>query len=238
MFAQWQWQARPLQPRGKSSDGCGIVWEVQAASPPPYEVYNMAHSDVLISEIPKKKAQGRPQPDIIASAKTLAALRTSNAPVQPNPQQGLEPLEFDPWASYAPISKQAKMTANTTGVGTPKPEVFQGPSLEVVNASVDRKVAAAMAQVDRKLADADLHMAGPMDERVESLESRLLNLEQAVQTQQSQQQQYQSQVSQQFAQVHRQIESQGSHLECHLDRKMTEQLQQIEQLLGKKARHE
>ena len=231
VFAQWSWQARPLQPRGKSSDGCGIVWEVQAANPPPYEVYNMAHSDVLISEIPKKKQQGRTQPDIVASAKTLAALRNGNVPTQPNPQSGGDPFESsDPWASYTPITKQAKTT--------PVAPVSHTPSLDFVNASVDRKVAAVMAQVDRKLADTDLHMVGPMDERVDSLETRLMTLEQAVQAQHSQQQQYQSQVSQQFTQMHRQIESQGTHLECYMDRKMSEQLQQIEQLLGKKARHE
>ena len=231
VFAQWSWQARPLQPRGKSSDGCGIVWEVQAANPPPYEVYNMAHSDVLISEIPKKKQQGRTQPDIVASAKTLAALRTGIASTQPNPQSGGDPFELlDPWASYTPITKQAKTT--------PVAPTSHTPSLDFVNASVDRKVAAVMAQVDRKLADTDLHMVGPMDERVDSLETRLMTLEQAVQAQHSQQQQYQSQVSQQFTQMHRQIESQGTHLECYMDRKMSEQLQQIEQLLGKKARHE
>ena len=231
VFEQWQWQARPLQPRGKSSDGCGIIWEVQATAPPPYEVYNMAHSDVLISEIPKKKSQVKAQPDILASAKTLAALRSSHAQIQPNPQSGGDPLEFaDPWAAYAPTTKQAKLTSSTSTGSVP--------NFDAVNASVDRKVAAAMAQVDRKLADVDLHMSGPLDGRVDSLESRLLTLEQAVQTHQSQQQQYQSQVAQQFAQVHRQTESQGTHLECHLDRKMSEQLQQIEQLLGKKARHE
>ena len=196
VFAQWQWQARPLQPRGKSSDGCGIVWEVQATTPPPFEVYNMAHSDVLISEIPKKKSQDRPQPDIIASAKTLAALRTNATVNQPTTQSGNGLLEVDPWAQYAPITKQAKI-APPTAVGN-------GPNLDAVNASVDRKVAAVMA----------------------------------VQSHQTQQQHYQSQVSQQFAQVHRQIESQGTNMECLLDRKMSEQLQQIEQLLGKKARHE
>ena len=143
-----------------SSDGCGIVWEVQATAPPPYEVYNMAHSDVLISEIPKKKAPVVRNPsDIVASAKTLAAFRGSTSVPAANPQSGTDPMQAaDPWATYVPITKQPRLSSSASASGAP--------NLEVMNATVDRKVAAAMAQVDRKLADVDLHMSGPLDSRV------------------------------------------------------------------------
>ena len=36
LFTTWGWTARPLQPRGRSMDGCGTLWEIQSASPPPY----------------------------------------------------------------------------------------------------------------------------------------------------------------------------------------------------------
>ena len=55
VFQQWQWGARPLQPKGRAQDSAGVLWEVQSSSKPEYEVYSMEHGDVVIIEAPKKQ---------------------------------------------------------------------------------------------------------------------------------------------------------------------------------------
>ena len=229
VFETWGWAARPLQPRGKSSDGGGLIWEVQAATPPPCEVYSMTHSDVLVAEIPRKKPNDKVVSDIIASAKTLSALRekTRDEPAT----KSAEPFETDdPWASYTPVSKQPRVAHEPSHLNHPG-------ALEKISQQVDKKVTEAIAQVEARLNTNDANMGSP-DHRVDQLETRMNQLEQALQISQAQQQQYQGQVSSQFSQMQRQIEAQGSQIESHLDRRMSEQLQQIEQLLGKKQCHE
>ena len=54
LFAKWQWAARPCQPRSRAPNGMGIIWEVQAVTRPQFEVYQLDHADVLITEIVKK----------------------------------------------------------------------------------------------------------------------------------------------------------------------------------------
>ena len=91
-FSTWQWPARPVQPKGRSYDGLGVIWEVQATARPPFNVFQLDHSDVLISEVDKKARRGDTLgPAIQASEKTLAALRKP----APLPQQAS--ASTDPW---------------------------------------------------------------------------------------------------------------------------------------------
>lgn len=105
LFGQWQWPARPCQPKSRSPNGLGIIWEVQASCKPPFEVYQLQHADVLITEIVKQKSRASTAgPDIQGSAKTLAALSTSTTN---NSEQ--DPWEMgDPWNGYQTLIKTAK----------------------------------------------------------------------------------------------------------------------------------
>ena len=81
VFAKWGWVARPVQPRGRSSDGGGILWEVHASQQPECEAYSMDHGDVIISDLTKRKPQEKLHTDIVASARTIAALHASQPTV-------------------------------------------------------------------------------------------------------------------------------------------------------------
>lgn len=41
LFAAWAWQARPLKPKNRSANSIGVLWEVQAAQKPGYDVYQL-----------------------------------------------------------------------------------------------------------------------------------------------------------------------------------------------------
>ena len=89
----------------RDPSGLGVIWEVQATSLPPYEVYQLQHSDVLISEIPKKQAKPAPPAYVQGSAKTLAALQGKD-----KDGDGPDPWEqHDPWGGYqTPVKVQKK----------------------------------------------------------------------------------------------------------------------------------
>ena len=76
----WGWGARPLQPSGKSADGQGILWTIQASGRPPYDVFQMSHADILISEVqPKAKSLQVTSSAVQGSARTIAALQASHS---------------------------------------------------------------------------------------------------------------------------------------------------------------
>ena len=240
VFLKWGWQARPVQPRGRSSDGGGILWEVHASQAPECEAYSMDHGDVIISELSRKKPTDRVVTDIIASAKTLAALHASQVPSVAasgsNPKPNQDPwIEQDPWSGYAPLSKAPRMSTHA--------DPSQAKYLETMNSTVDRKITAAIAQVEQKMstasaASSDEGMTDVVDDRVGSIEARLTQMEQVVQSQQHQMQVHHNQVNGQLSNMQTQLDQQSQVFQEHLDSRMTEQLSQIEKLLGKKGRYE
>lgn len=230
VFNGWGWSARPTQPRGRSGDGQGVQWEVLAACHPECEVYSMKHGDVILTLLETKKTNEKVTHDVMASAKTLALLRQPQSVAKSSTGMELEPLHFDPWASYQPI-KNAK-------VSMPAESSVKPAQIEAITANVDRRLAETLAQVDQKLAAGDTAMGESNDHKIASLEERLQQLEVGFHQQQHMQQQHQQQVSVQFQQVQQQIENQSSSFQTHLDQKRNEQLAQIEMLLGKKQRRE
>ena len=65
------------------------------------------------------------------------------------------------------------------------------------------------------------------------MEHRLSSLESVVQSNHVQQVQQQTQVAAQIQSLQQRVDSQGSALQKHLDDKLSEQLSQIERLLGR-----
>ena len=97
IFASWGWSARPTQPKGRAANNLGILWLVQSASRPEFEIYQLEHADVLVSEVQPKRVQNKQANDLVASANTFAALKASPA------QSSADPLiDNDPWAGYTP----------------------------------------------------------------------------------------------------------------------------------------
>lgn len=86
LFAQWQWQARPVHTIAKAKDSSGLMWLVHAASPPAALVFQLQHGDVVIhQESSALKEPWRP-PQAQAAASEFRDKKET---------------EFDPWAEAA-----------------------------------------------------------------------------------------------------------------------------------------
>ena len=158
ILTAWEWEARPLQPKGRTSDGSGAQWVIQATSPPSHWVYTLKHGDVLITTMPAKPNVPVPGVSFVASKKTLIAAEDRTDPWQIK----------DPW-SQASTSAASSSTINSQGV-TPS-------QLAALEEAVQSKVVATLkAQQDQ-----DVHMEGNLDSRVAKLEAHLETMQQAQQ---------------------------------------------------------
>lgn len=84
LFKGWGWNAKPCQPKSRSSDGRGVLWTIQSVGKPPYDVYQMDHADILLSECPKRgKQEIKHGAAVQASARTIDALKAGSA-AKPN----------------------------------------------------------------------------------------------------------------------------------------------------------
>ena len=232
LFGQWGWKARPCQPRGRSADGNGVLWECQASSPPPFEIYTMKHADVLVSQVERKRPIDKPSSDILASAKTLAVLKQQSSSKQMGPPglSGVDPLTInDPWTTYVPTTKLARVSAP----GDHSTSSFSN-SFEAMSRAVDQKIEAKLAHLSQQQpTPEDVEMTPQVEGRMSEMEHRLSSLEAVVQSNHQQQQQQQNLVASQITNLQQQVDSQGSALQRHLDEKLTEQLSHIERLLGR-----
>ncbi len=218
IFKSWQWNARPNQPRGRSIDGKGVLWECQAPCKPEYEVYHLAHADVLITELPSKKGEARPPSDILASSRTIAALKQSQS------QQSVDPwfAGEDPWAAYQPHSKAPR----TQAPHNPQSQ------LAVLGANLEKQITAqVIQQVEQKLGSEDVTMGSSMDNKVQLLEQKINQVEKSLQEQTLQQNQMNQKTSTQLTSLQQQIDHQSQSFQQHLDSRMQDQMSQIEKLL-------
>eukprot|EP00438_Fugacium_kawagutii_P005236 Skav217104 [mRNA] locus=scaffold139:119576:126011:+ [translate_table: standard] len=101
LFQQWKWEARPLQPKGRSIDGKGLLWEIQASREPQFSVYALEHADILIAAAPQKSKQPTvSHQEIQGSARTMQALQQQQRPPKETTE---DPLQVnDPWKHKQP----------------------------------------------------------------------------------------------------------------------------------------
>lgn len=219
LFSTWGWQARPSQPKSRAPNGKGVVWEVQAISKPPYEVYQLAHADILITQVEKKVAKRSNIPnDIQGSARTIAAL--SQAKPQ-DPQQ--DPWDAnDPWSKYEGPKK----------VPRPSPSAdISADQLESLVVKVSQRIQPTKPIIaGQESADA----AMGSDDRVGHLEDRLSHLEEVMYEQHAKQTQVTNDLASQIGTVQQQVDRQTQAIHSHIDSKMQEQLTHIERLLSKR----
>eukprot|EP00435_Cladocopium_sp_Y103_P019646 s10_g4.t1 len=224
LFSQWNWPARPCQPKNRAPNGLGVIWEVQATSKPQFEVYQLQHADVLITEVPRKESKQMPTIDIQGSARTLAALSFAA-----KKDDTVDPwIADDPWGNYQTPVKVAK-TAPTSD------------QVDVIAAKVVSRLQNTNKLSHVSMDDGDTTMAS--DERIQEVEQRLQALETNLQQHYDHQQQHNQAVATQIGQIQQQVDLQATSLTQHLDSKMNEQLAHIERLLldrdpAKKSRME
>ena len=219
LFKQWGWPARPIQPAGRSADGRGINWEVQASSKPQYDVYQAQHADMLICELPKKgRAPTAPVPLVQSSAKTLEVLRSKQTPGPEGDHADdlWETSGDDPWKHWTGASKAAKRVPVETK------------NLDAMATQIEQKVLAKVSQMMPAHGDdSDMHDST----KVQHMETRLGRLEQEVANHHKQQMSRNVEVDSQFQQIRSQVEAHGVSIQSHVDKKFQEQLAQIEGLL-------
>ena len=208
LLKAWDWDARPLQPKGRSQDGSGVTWLIQAVEDPACWIYTLQHGDVLIT----KTRENRPSvPDntlnVVASKKTLEKLA----------KKGDDPLQSaDPWQKYHPTTSVAPVQA----AKAPSSATVQ---IAEVEARLEKKILAAVQNKDQ-----DTSMESPVvDERISRLEVQM----QQIAT-------HQQQMDSRVGQMQQQIDTQGQQFNAALDNKLNEQMSRIEALLLKRSRHE
>eukprot|EP00435_Cladocopium_sp_Y103_P074815 s37_g51.t1 len=227
LFSQWQWPARPCQPKSRAPNGLGVHWEIQATMRPPFEVYQLQHADVLITEVIKKPTKAAQQSiDIQGSAKTLAALSASQEASGSNDPW----IANDPWGNYQGPTKAAKSSDST------RPD-----QVDMIVAKVLSKLPTAAKPAQVPLDDGDTPMG--QEDRVGDLEQRMTMLEMTMQDHHHKQDAQNREFDAKITGLQHQVDQQSTDLKSHLDQKMEQQLSQIERLLlsheqTKKQRHE
>eukprot|EP00435_Cladocopium_sp_Y103_P008923 s91_g2.t1 len=230
LLKAWGWEARPLQPRGRSQDGSGVTWCIQATADPSHWIYVLQHGDVLISKLQEDKPNDAAQSfSIVASKKTMWHLH-NNAET--------DPLQVnDPWKPKASSNKP---------LGGPHPQTtnMHPATLANMEATLEKRILANITQKMPNLEDVPMDS---MDSRVSQLESqiaqiqnhqqtvdnKLTQVDQSVQHVQATQQGIESSVNQ----MQQQMEHQNVHLAQTIDRKMSEQLERLESLfMAKRGR--
>ena len=227
LLKAWQWEARPLQPRGRSQDGNGIQWTIQATSDPSHWIYVLQHGDVLISKLHEdKQVEASPSYSIVASKRTMQHLHNTGDQTDPW-------LMYDPWK---PLHKPKNPSGNAaTAIATIETNVERkvmaalAPKLAQTDADVSMEADAfetRIARLEQQLGQVQAHQAG--------MESKLGHLDHSVQQVQSSQAGVESSVHL----MQQQLDQQSQHITHALDRKMSEQTEKIEALLCKRGRHE
>ena len=223
MFGVWAWPARPLQPRGRTADHSGMIWEVQASAPPEYEIYQMEHGDVLITEVQKKaKNPTGDKVDIQGSAKTIAALTKQKMPSASSEDPWETYKGSDPWSTPTPPTKVARHWE-------------QKPSTESIAAQVENRILRSLeGKLPQFTKAAEQAMTPAEDARIQAMETRMSKLETTVSNNQAQQERQHAEVTASVSGLQQQLSHQGSELQRHFDQRLQEQLNQIEQLLTRK----
>lgn len=237
VFQSWGWAARPQQPRMRSATGSGLIWEVHACAAPEYDVWQLSHGDILVSEVQRKvKPPSTPSHGVQGSQRTLAALTVTK---QPTNMQA-DPWEHnDPWTRYQNTTKHQKTSSDSSSskqqVHTLNVGAIASQIEERVMDQVSKQIAARQPNSDDEM----LPATAVGDPKVAELEQRLNQLEVQVQqnavTQAAQNQAIASKVDG----IQNKVDAQSENLRTHMDQRMAEQLAHIEALLtSKKPRHE
>ena len=214
LFTQWKWPARPCQPKSRSPNGLGVIWEVHATERPQFEVYQLQHADVLLTEVERKSAKPRNAVEVQGSAKTLAALKHVPEVANEDPW-----IADDPWGNYKSPAKQQKASN----------ESIRPADLDIIASKVALRI---QEQKPSAVAMDDGDTTMSSEDRVAGLEERISALETNIQQQHMHQQTHNKTVADQINLIQRQVDSQGTALQQHMDQKMEEQLSHIERLLG------
>ena len=206
ILKSWDWDARPMQPRGRAPDSTGVVWTIQAVEDPTHWIYNsMAHPDVLITKLTSVKENSQPKVfAIIASRRTLDSLENK------------ETNEVDPWIQNDPW-KPATHSQPKSHLPAVAQAALSNAQIAAIETNMEKKL-----RQDRPEEDASM-MPTAIEERVTQLEQDLQHVHASQAGLETKITQIQHQVEQQSVQF-------SQALDQKLDNVMQQQMERIEHL--------
>lgn len=227
LLASISWVARPVQPITASSHVEGVMWKVQSVTPPPVSLVSTDKGDVLITKLDSPKPETASPPPMVAATRTVD-LCTGVAPKA-------DPLQMhDPWA-----------VGTRLGVASSSADPVQVIEQKVLDA--------VLAKLPRETMGIDSEMPrDQMTARVDFLEKQVMELKEGQhglhnmvveqgRTQGHQIASLHSQVSehnQSLTNFQAQFSTQLAQQETRLDSLFRQQMDRLEDLFTKKARHE
>lgn len=232
LLKAWKWEGRPLQPKGRSQDGTGINWIVQATEEPSHWVFTLQHGDVLVTKLKEDKPIEAPAAySIVASRKTLQHLQANAENVDPW-------LAYDPWKPTTPVKTSGQQTVQSLSTT----------QIAAMETNIEKKVMNAIAAKANNH-DQDVNMdSTALEARVQQIESQLQHVQNVqsgveakvnhVELQIQQVQVSQHAVEANIGQMQQKLDQQSHHIGKTLDSKLAEHMDRIEALLCKRGRHE
>ena len=129
VFAEWAWQARPLQP-ARPIPG-GVMWLVQSVTDPPHLVYNMQHGQVMISRCDSVREGMAEHGTVIGPQSTIELCSSTSTQ--------------DPWTVHDPWQQAlTKMPAQPAPTMTPQLQELE----ERLERSIMEKLPMARMETD------------------------------------------------------------------------------------------
>ncbi len=210
LLSAWKWDARPLQPRGRTMDGTGINWLIQGTENPTHMIYTLKHGDVLITKLPDDKpSQSQETCTIVASKKTIHQLMN---------KEGEDPIFVnDPWGKNRNTGEAGRATSSVPAVSNSQ--------IASIETNLEKKLLEKLARPDE-----DVCMDGRSDELAQKVNRLEAQMSQVMQSQQS--------VEVKISGMQQQIDQQHSLFAGAVERQMQEQMDRIESLLSKRNRLE
>ena len=218
LITEWQWDARPLNPRGRTADSAGISWVIQASASPPHWVYTCAHGDVLITAHPKQVPLRnlQPQMQILASTRTLDVLHKDDL-------AQIDPLQAnDPWA------KQKSHINNHQSVGLTSSQIDD----------LETRLTAKLTPMLKSDSSGDVEMQDQtrkaIENKVQEMAEKQAQLEQRLDTFQQQTMATTQQLHSSVQTLNGRVEAQGHAMQQQMEHTLQSHLEKIEAMLIKR----
>ena len=120
-----KWQAKPIQPMGSNPYAPGTVWQIQAVDPPPTEVINTQHGEMVIAVAPVRPGPGGGSAGGRSGPSSEGAVRV------------------DPWTIQDPWQSAAKKVPAPSGTNVTMDALHK--MEQRIHQSMDAKVAAVQS---------------------------------------------------------------------------------------------
>ena len=210
---EFGWNAKPVQVVQSGFSVQGLHWSVQSTEDPPSTVLHFRSSEAIITPVGSDIVPTRQAPSVVAAKGTIAKLR----PTQSASKEQKDILQTnDPWARFKPASSSAS-------------QVDVSQLVQHVRSEVLAKIPAPVSTAP----GGDVDMTSSQTEtRIQALEKKMEALSAAQDQLQVSTAKQAAATTKQLASINTKVDEQKSELKAMFD----QQMQQIEQLLSKRAR--